>query len=83
MVKSFIKNKLNKVVLKLLANEDKNPYATDESFLNKLPRKIIIPSRKGSDNQFLISHFAGDVTYSIKDFLKKNNDSLQAVIQIL
>ncbi|KAM9844841.1 unconventional myosin-IXb isoform 2-T3 [Aulostomus maculatus] len=62
----------------LLDEESSIPQATDETLLDKLKQQQtdnpIFEATTDTNPSFAIQHFAGKVTYSIKDFLKKNTE---------
>lgn len=67
-------------VLALLDEESRFPKGTDESFLKKINeahnkhKNYEMPRRRG--NNFILKHYAGDVSYEVSEFLEKNRDSL-------
>jgi len=69
-------------MLVMLDEELKMPKASDETFLSKLKRKHgtnanFDDRRKGLDkSQFILKHYAGEVTYEVSGFLDKNKDRL-------
>jgi myosin heavy subunit len=57
------------------------PQATDLTFANKLRATLSSKSHFGFERrshaaEFIIGHYAGDVTYNCNKFLDKNRDSL-------
>ncbi|KAL6076835.1 Myosin-VIIa, variant 2 [Balamuthia mandrillaris] len=67
-------------ILSLLDEESRFPKASDESLLMKLHKNhekhehYIMPKRRG--NNFIVKHYAGDVSYETTGFLEKNRDTL-------
>jgi len=72
------------------------PKGTDEKFVSKLNQifddsvatKSLYYSRSNSKNRspldFIVRHFAGDVSYHAKDFMDKNKDTLsEALLQLV
>ncbi|XP_070700770.1 unconventional myosin-IXb [Pempheris klunzingeri] len=65
----------------LLDKESNLPEATDETLLGKLKQQhrdnpVFVPS-SNTESTFAILHFAGRVTYHIKDFRQKNTEHMR------
>eukprot|EP01101_Sappina_pedata_P000757 TRINITY_DN10948_c0_g1_i1.p1 TRINITY_DN10948_c0_g1~~TRINITY_DN10948_c0_g1_i1.p1 ORF type:complete len:1073 (-),score=420.88 TRINITY_DN10948_c0_g1_i1:105-3323(-) len=65
------------------------PKGTDQTFYDTLVRQLgthkhfSTPSAKFQNNIFTLKHYAGDVVYSVDNFLDKNKDTLfQNLIQL-
>jgi myosin-1 len=71
-------------IIAFLDEESIFPSASDASLLNKLKKNLAkhkhfdfkTQDKKHSGNDFIVKHYAGDVTYSINGFLEKNRDTL-------
>ena len=63
------------------------PNGTDKSFIDKLHQSNASakPYSKvlSNPNNFLVRHYAGDVTYSVDAFLLKNKDRLNEDLMIV
>eukprot|EP01119_Soliformovum_irregulare_P017875 TRINITY_DN5376_c0_g1_i2.p1 TRINITY_DN5376_c0_g1~~TRINITY_DN5376_c0_g1_i2.p1 ORF type:complete len:1547 (+),score=636.99 TRINITY_DN5376_c0_g1_i2:113-4753(+) len=81
-------------IFALLDEECIMPKGTDKSFTSKVHtnhtsnNNLAVPVAKGKmrltkDEGFVIKHFAGEVTYTSKNFLDKNNDTLHNDLQTL
>ncbi|ORX79474.1 hypothetical protein BCR32DRAFT_205566 [Anaeromyces robustus] len=66
----------DKGIFALLDEECLMPVPSTSSFLNKLDRYHI--NHKYYDSFFWLKHYAGEVDYSIDDFVEKNNDTLHS-----
>ncbi|KAK7945215.1 hypothetical protein WMY93_000943 [Mugilogobius chulae] len=68
-----------KSLFELLDTETSLPDATDESLFEKLKQQHLNnPVFKTTSNStFTIQHFAGIVTYNIKDFVEKNSEHMR------
>ncbi|KAF3858023.1 hypothetical protein F7725_011224 [Dissostichus mawsoni] len=72
----------------LLDNESSLPEATDETLWDKLHQQHqdnpFFEPASNTDSTFVIQHFAGRVTYQIKDFRQKNTEHmLPEVVSLL
>jgi len=72
-------------ILSMIDEEINMPKGTDETLLNKVFKthgkheNLKKPSPKGDPqfrNKFIVSHYAGDVSYSVVGFLDKNKDAV-------
>ncbi|XP_036939021.1 unconventional myosin-IXb isoform X1 [Acanthopagrus latus] len=68
-------------IFDLLDAESSLPQATDETLLDKLKQQhldnpFFVPS-SDTEPAFVIQHFAGRVTYHIKDFREKNTEHMR------
>ncbi|KAM3604009.1 uncharacterized protein V6R79_005181 [Siganus canaliculatus] len=65
----------------LLDTESNLPQATDETLLDKLKQQhqdnLFFVLSSNTDQSFVIQHFAGRVTYHIKDFRQKNTEHMR------
>ncbi|KPM10210.1 myosin-VIIa-like protein 1, partial [Sarcoptes scabiei] len=73
-----------KCVLRLLSEECKIPRGSDSSFVQKLhteflshPYYVRGDDRRNWNSEFGIKHYAGEVMYTVTDFLAKNKDAQQ------
>lgn len=68
-------------ILSLLDEECKFPQATDLTFLAKLhqnhEKHAYYEKPRLTKTNFIVKHYAGDVSYECKGFLDKNKDTLQ------
>jgi len=71
-------------VLSILDEECIMPQGADETFLEKLTKHAVDQAKnphfrttKNRRQQFIIVHYAGEVTYTVQGFLEKNKDELQ------
>lgn len=68
-------------ILSLLDEECKFPKATDLTFLEKLhanhEKHSYYEKPRLTKTNFIVKHYAGDVSYECKGFLDKNKDTLQ------
>jgi hypothetical protein len=62
------------------AQECRFPKGTDQSFLEKITKAFgthnFFSKPKTSRNTFIIKHYAGDVEYTVENFLDKNRDTI-------
>ena len=71
-------------ILTLLDAEAMNPHPSDTKFLRALDSKhskhshFPRPHPKDMEHMFIVRHFAGAVSYTIRSFIDKNNDSIPA-----
>ena len=74
-------------ILHLLDDESNFPKGTDFSFLEKCHyhhgSKMCYSKPKMSHAEFIITHYAGDVTYDVNNFLEKNRDSFRSDVASL
>jgi len=67
-------------IIAILAEEGRMPKGTDETFITALTKmqskNIFYDHELKHNDRFAIKHFAGTVTYKIKNFLEKNKDTL-------
>ncbi len=68
-------------LLALLDEECRFPKASDDTFLQKIATAHgghkHFNKPKASRSNFVVKHYAGEVSYDVKDFLEKNRDTLQ------
>ncbi|XP_063242397.1 myosin-VIIa-like isoform X2 [Bacillus rossius redtenbacheri] len=75
-------------IMALIDEESLFPNGTDKSLLNKMnsshgKNKNYNEPRSNEDQSFGLNHFAGVVSYDVKDFLEKNRDSFSADLKQL
>ncbi|KAI8905199.1 P-loop containing nucleoside triphosphate hydrolase protein [Gorgonomyces haynaldii] len=76
----MIENKLG--ILDLLDEESRLPSGSDENLVTKLYNRFATPQHKFFDKprfgqkEFIIKHYALDVTYQIDGFIEKNKDTV-------
>ena len=76
-VVTLIEGKRPPGILALLDEETVMPRATDATFATKCGRHIQSPSFVGmGTTHFQVTHYAGDVVYTINGMLEKNKDQL-------
>jgi len=76
-VVTLIESKRPPGILALLDEETVMPRATDATFATKCGRHIQSPSFVGmGTTHFRVTHYAGDVVYTIDGMLQKNKDQL-------
>lgn len=70
--------KLPMGILMTLNEEAKTPNGSEQGFISKLVRTHQSSRffRKSSGPKFVLTHYAGDVTYNVKGFMDKNADTL-------
>ncbi|KAJ3333456.1 cytochrome c oxidase subunit 1 [Blyttiomyces sp. JEL0837] len=69
-------------ILSMLDEETKVPKGSDESFLSKLiqqneKHKYFVKPKTAKGGFFGVKHYAGEVLYTVTDFLDKNKDAVQ------
>ncbi|CDO95324.1 unnamed protein product [Kluyveromyces dobzhanskii CBS 2104] len=77
----LIENKIG--ILSLLDEESRLPAGTDEGWthklyetLNKPPTNEVFSKPRFGQTQFIVSHYALDVTYDVEGFIEKNRDTV-------
>ncbi|BAO40767.1 myosin-2 [Kluyveromyces marxianus] len=77
----LIENKLG--ILSLLDEESRLPAGTDEGWTHKLyetldkpPTNKVFSKPRFGETQFVVSHYALDVTYDVEGFIEKNRDTV-------
>ncbi|KAK4536939.1 hypothetical protein CDCA_CDCA10G2964 [Cyanidium caldarium] len=53
---------------------------SDEARLRTARQFLSVPRVRRDDTEFTVHHFAGDVTYGVRDLVKKNRDSLPVAL---
>eukprot|EP01127_Copromyxa_protea_P011781 TRINITY_DN2988_c1_g2_i2.p1 TRINITY_DN2988_c1_g2~~TRINITY_DN2988_c1_g2_i2.p1 ORF type:complete len:1408 (-),score=379.26 TRINITY_DN2988_c1_g2_i2:372-4037(-) len=69
-------------MVNVITDEGKRPKGDDntllDAFKKKYEKNFFFAGDKLSNDHFTIKHFAEHVTYDVKDFLKKNKDTLNS-----
>ncbi|XP_043217178.1 unconventional myosin-Ia-like isoform X2 [Amphibalanus amphitrite] len=83
--------KTNQGILSMLDDECLKPgHGSDEGFLSRLnaacsnhPHFSVISDNSSPAHCFRLKHYAGDVTYDVTDFVKKNVDALSRDLSLV
>uniref|UniRef100_A0A6S8B7P3 Myosin motor domain-containing protein n=1 Tax=Aplanochytrium stocchinoi TaxID=215587 RepID=A0A6S8B7P3_9STRA len=73
----------------ILDSQGRVPNPSDKKFLAEIQKNLktsrgfILPHPSMMESQFIIRHYAANVTYTIGSFLEKNDDNLPAEIETL
>lgn len=77
-------------ILSILDEESIFPNGTDQSFLQKLNKNCagdkyyqVADVKQGLKDHFLMTHYAGTVTYNVQNWLDKNTDTLFPDLKVL
>eukprot|EP00741_Cyanophora_paradoxa_P005762 tig00000113_g5584.t1 len=77
----LIESRAKVSILSLLDDESQFPRGADETLLHKLHenlsrQKCYVKPRRDADKSFVVTHYAGDVTYEAEGFVDKNKDTV-------